>query len=78
GPLRELAERAALAGTESDPTPGQSDPRPIPGVDLTERAGEIAVAAGLTAEDFVGCEPSGRTGYTVADVKAILAARGGK
>lgn len=63
------------------PTGGSVDPDEEPdvtgeldGIDLTERAGEIAIDHGLTAEDFEGHEPSGATGFTVDDVNEIVAA----
>jgi hypothetical protein len=34
-------------------------------------AEELAVDAGLTAEDFSGAEPSGETGYTKPDVEEL-------
>lgn len=43
--------------------------------DFTERGGEVAIDAGLHLEDFEGIEPTGETGYTVADVEAVIAAK---
>lgn len=47
---------------------------PLAGLNMTERAGEVAVAlmeAGrLDVDRLLSREPSGRTGYTVADVEA--------
>lgn len=37
-------------------------------LDFTERAGEVAIARGLTKADFKGIKKSGKGGYTVADV----------
>ena len=68
---------AALGSVDPEAAAVLDDPRPIPGVDLTERAGEIALAAGLTAADFAGRSPSGKTGFTVADVQALIAERVG-
>lgn len=67
--------RFTLFKTESSiqkrPFAGRLDA--VGGVGLTERAGEVALAAGLTAADFAGRTPSGRTGFTVADVEKIIA-----
>ena len=74
----------AIEGSEQDLKPlvdtgaaHWDDGNPLDAVDMTERAGEIALSAGLTPEDFAGLEPSGVTGFTVADVEAILDGREG-
>lgn len=50
---------------------------PLAGIDMTERAGEIALelieAGTLDIETLLGREPSGATGYTVADVESAAA-----
>lgn len=37
----------------------------------SDGAAEEAASAGLTADDFAGIEPSGKTGFTVGDVRAL-------
>jgi hypothetical protein len=42
------------------------------GVDFaSDTAAELAIELGLTADSFAGLEPSGATGYTVADVRGL-------
>ena len=53
--------------------PGGSGP--LAGVDFaSDRGAEVAAELGLTAADFKDWEPSGETGFTVTDVRAV---RGG-
>lgn len=61
------------------PTPAEGaahEAGPLAGIDwATDRGAEVASELGLTAEDFQHHSPTGETGYTVADVRAIAAAR---
>lgn len=41
-------------------------------------AAVLAEAEGLIAADFAGLEPSGKTGFTKADVEGVLADKGGE
>lgn len=45
-------------------------------VDLTSAARKKAEDHGLADADFGGLEPSGATGYTVADVDGVIEAKG--
>lgn len=84
--LRGLAENgtrirlARIQGNPLDVTPllETADARgPLAAIDMTERAGEVALehvrAGRLVVADFKGRTASGKTGFTVADVEAIVA-----
>ena len=84
--LAEIAE-AEIVEEESAPAPEQdsepepkADPEPeaepdgdpLEGVTFASGAAkDAAVAAGLTAADFEGVKPGGKTGYVTADVEAL-------
>jgi hypothetical protein len=77
---KSLARPARTEEVITDP-----DPAPLPepeavdalqGVPFaSEKAQELAELAGLTGASFYGMIPSGRTGFTAADVRDIDAAR---
>lgn len=59
------------------PTPAEvgGEPHPLAGVEFaSDEAMELALEAGLTAGDLAGHTPTGRGGYVVGDVRAIIAA----
>lgn len=46
---------------------------PLSGVDFaSDEAAELAASEGLTTGRFEGREPTGKGGYTVADVRGIV------
>lgn len=45
---------------------------PEPPAFASASAEKLAAAEGLAAEDFAGVEPSGKTGYTKADVESVV------
>lgn len=58
------AENKALSG----PPENKADATPVVTF-ASERAAELAAELGLDERAFEGLEPSGATGYTVADVR---------
>jgi hypothetical protein len=57
-------------GNQQAPPPAR--PLYLGGVDFaSDAAAELAADRGLTADSFAGLEPSGATGYTVADVRGL-------
>ena len=54
----------------------EEDGHPLGGVGFASpKALDLAELEGLNASDFEGADPSGATGYTTADVRAILKAK---
>lgn len=53
------------------PEPEPADEAPAPDF-ASPSAADLAEAEGLSAADFEGAEPSGKTGYTKADVESVL------
>lgn len=52
--------------------PPRQRPLYLGGVDFaSDAAAELAAELGFTADTFAGLEPTGRTGYTVADVRGL-------
>lgn len=52
--------------------PPAQRPLYLAGIDFaSDAAAEEAAELGLTADDFAGLEPTGKTGYTVADVRGL-------
>ena len=61
---------------KDDPSPAQAEPEPGPVVDFaSDQAAELAIQHGeAVIKELMRREPSGRTGYTVADVREAAAA----
>lgn len=66
--LRHVRERHPLESEGAEPED------PFIGLRFARGAGELALELGLTRKQFEGRTPSGRTGFTVADVKRLSAA----
>lgn len=70
----EWVEDASAAVEESEPEEAAEVPEQPEAVAFASSSAEkLAGAAGLTATDFAGLEPSGKTGFTKADVEAVIA-----
>jgi hypothetical protein len=72
----EIEERVARGYVEHNGGIEQAPPHHRPlylgGIDFaSDAAAELAAEFGLTADSFAGLEPSGTTGYTVADVRGL-------
>jgi len=62
-----LEERTALLA-KGEPVDGGA----LEGIEFaSDAASDLALKAELTAEDFSGAEPSGKTGYTKPDVEEL-------
>lgn len=68
--IASLEERGLVSGAGS-----AASADGLSGLAFTAAADELAHDAGLTAADFAGISPSGKTGYTKADVEAVIAAK---
>lgn len=54
------------------------EPHPLAEVPFaSDEAMELALREGLTAEEMADHHPTGRTGYVLGDVRAVVAARSG-
>jgi len=68
--------RAALNAERNANRAAQPAPQPLPDVEYASpQAVKLAAEAGLAAEDFAGFEPSGKTGYTLDDVRGVIDVR---
>lgn len=73
GVEEDLAQKAAGEKDLFKEPEGADDS--LEGVEFgSQSAEDLAVEAGLSADDF-GMEPSGKTGYTKADVEAVIEAK---
>lgn len=76
-----LAEALVDAGSaewvEGGPEHVEPEPEPTVLAFASDSAAELAEAEGLGPADFQGLAPSGRGGYTKADVQSVVDSRGG-
>jgi hypothetical protein len=74
GDGRPLSGDWTAKSTAKDPPPPA--PEYVAGVTFaSDAAGEAAKAAGLTAADFEGVQPTGQDGYTKPDVTKVIASK---
>lgn len=67
-------ENKAATLPDPDPEPEPEDPT-LEVAFASSAASELAESEGLSPDDFEGVVPTGATGYTTGDVRAILKAR---
>lgn len=64
---------------ERHPTPAESghhEEHPLSGIAFaSDEAAELAIEAGMLPQQFAAYTPTGKSGYTLADVRRIAAAR---
>ena len=76
--LEALVRTKMLKGPPENKGPAIQLPRWAPPKDIkfaSEGAAEVAAAAGLRAEHFIGRLPSSTRGYSIRDVREILSER---
>lgn len=68
-PLEEMP--AGFTATESEPVAEIKQAAEMPVDFASAAAAELADSLNLKASDFKGLKPSGKTGYTIADVRKV-------